>query len=111
MSSAAPRPRALIFSFGGIVDAAGGDADGGRGAPPCGAGPALSHAGGGVKTMVKTIYFLKNNSKIQGCSVNSRSTPARLDLLLESGWSFAQSVAYRCERLFTVISEKSTCLG
>ena len=64
MSSAAPRPRALIFSFGGIVDAAGGDADGGRGAPPCGAGPALSHAGGGVKTMVKTIYFLKNNSKI-----------------------------------------------
>ena len=34
-----------------------------------------------------------------------------LDLSRQTGWSFAQSVAYRCVRLFTVISEKSTCLG
>ena len=34
-----------------------------------------------------------------------------MDLSHQTGWSFAQSVTYRCVRLFTVISEKSTCLG
>ena len=46
-----------------------------------------------------------------GLFSHSWPPPARLDLSRQNGWSFAQSVAYRCERLFSVISEKSTCPG
>ena len=65
-------------------------------------------------TRVYKVYeFYRRSIAVEttGLFSHSRSPPTRLDLLLESGWSFAQSVAYRCARLVTVISEKYTCLG